>query len=317
MTATYAIPSQSEIPVGLNASQVRLGTNGVALAAPNDTHTLQLQFLEQIELVTMATATAAGTSGTITATFDFRWSTDGATWSAWATWSTLNVSALTPDPDDRFYLEIRLTRGGVGVGGVVTWTNCIFNVTRDPNACGGHGSLTDYGMQGELLELFRLMIDYKLPTAPSGGKRFRVVTTWPEQQSRAGGLVPVYVYQARKRNSSDSRVGGMLNPDPWELQVAVKTLGESKGPTMQGVTAYDYACGKIRVMFDNRSAMEETYSFTFKNVAFVGVNPWRFNINGLQVEDRGESVGDNDTYHIFSIKFEVNNNRIQYGYSTI
>jgi hypothetical protein len=313
MSDTTAIPNVGEIRIGANAYQVVAATQNVALAATGDTHTLTLNFLEQIETLTMASASASQTSPSKTATFDFRWGTNNSTWSAWQSWSTGVVVTLAPDPNNRFYVQVRLTRGGATPTGFITWDQCIFNVTRNPNAFVGYGSLTDRTLNGDLYTLFSKFIEDYLPLSSSGAKRWSVVQSFPNKQSNAGGLIPVYLYGLRKANSIDRRAGGTWSDDPWELSIAVKTLGESKGTQIDGISAFDYVCQTIRFLFDSRTANYNLYSITFKGVDFLNVRTSAFSICAIECSDRGESAGDNDVFHTFLLRFTVPFNRITYA----
>jgi len=317
LSDTTAIPRLNEIEIGSNAYQIRVDTQSVALAGIGDTHTLQLNFLEQVDAVTMAAAVASQTNPAKIATFDFRWSTDASTWSSWDTFTTINVAALTPTANNRFYLEVRLTRSGASPAGVIVWDSCYFNITRNPNAFAGWGSMADRTLQGDLYSLFAKMIEAYMPLSASGAKRWETVQTFPNKQSSKGGLIPVYIYGLRKSNSYDMHVGGTYSQDPWELRICVKTLGENKGSDIQGVTAFDFICQTIRFLFDSRTAETNLYTFTYKGVQFNGVAPSAFNVYGLECQDRGESAGDNDVYHEFSLKFTVPQNKIIYGYASV
>jgi len=315
LTATASIPNTGETKLSQNGAQIRAHV-GVALAAIGDTHTAQFAFLYQVDALTMAATDVASTSATRTYTAQFRWGADGSTWSAWLTFDTVTVAAITPTANNRFYIEIRITRTGSDIAGTITWNYATFNLTRDPLAFVGHGVLTSQGLQGELQNLLQAAIQSQMVTTPGGAARFAVVLSYADSLGKSKNLLPVYLYNLRRIGEEDMRIGGTLNQDRWEITIATKTIVENQGPTTQGVTMVQDAMGKIREMFSPRSAYSFRYSLTFKTVAFIDT-PWtNWGISNFQIEDRGFRAGDSDEYQEFRLNFTVDISRLYYGNSS-
>jgi len=306
MTATASIAHPDRLQLAGNTAQIRATVGGlpVSIATTGDTHTLRFPFLEQVSGLTVAGIDLADT-------VHFRWGTDGATWSAWIVFNTVNVAAVVLDPDNRFYIEVRVT----SVTALpISWGLCFFNITYDPNALAGHGCLTDLGLYGELRELLCVAIQSQMPTSSTGGKRVFVAKSWQDKQSLSQGLFPVYVYGIRNLGSEDVTFGGTMNNDLWEARIAIKTVAEVKGSNVGGVPIFEYVKGILHRLFDARSYNEVFYSFTFKGVAFVNIRLNELAVRGFRMQDTGFSIGENDEYQEFSVNFTVDNSLLRYNY---
>ncbi len=307
MTATASIAHPDRLQLAGNTAQIRATVGGlpVSIATTGDTHTLRFPFLEQVSGLTVAGIDLADT-------VHFRWGTDGATWSAWIVFNTVNVAAIVLDPDNRFYIEVRVT----SVTALpISWGLCFFNITYNPNALAGHGCLTNLGIYGELRDLLCVAIQSQMPTSSSGGARVKVCKSFPEKQSLSQGLFPVYVYNISCLGSEDTNMGGAMSNDLWEARIAIKTVAEVKGSNVGGTPIFEYVKGILRELFDRRTANDQLYSFTFKGVAFVNIQLNELALRNFGMTDRGFGIGENDEYQEFSVKFTVDKTLIQYGNS--
>jgi hypothetical protein len=285
---------------------------------PGQSFTLSYQALEQVSALTLAGVEVGGTSATRTYTAEFRWGTNGTTWSAWLTYNTATVAALALNANNLFYREVRVTRTGADMTGFITWTLDVLNYTINPSATSGHGALVDLTMQTDIASLFTECIQYKMPTTAGGKPRFEVSHTWPRGQSRTGGLYPIYIYDIRQNQSANTRMGGQSAEFRWQMNIAVKTLGENKGDLVQGAPIFEFAMGVIRRMFDPLTWHVETYDITFKSVVFVAMTLNEMGIYDLTMEDRGTGVADNDYFQTFTVNFAIETSRTKkYGYTSL
>lgn len=290
----------------------------LSLTSIGQSYTLSYQELEQVSALNSAGVEVGGVTATRTYTAEFRWGTDGVTWSAWLAYNTATVQAVVLNANNLFYHEVRVTRTGSDATGLITWTRDALNYTINPSATSGHGAFVDLTMQTDIAEFFKACIQSKLPQSTAGKERFAVVNAWPTGQSRAGGLFPIYIHDIREIGSENLSVGGNRSEFRWGMRIAVKTLGENKGDLYQGAPLFEFAMGVIRRMFDPLTWHMETYSIAFKTVNFIALSFHDMGIYDFQLQDAGTAIADNDYFQLFSISFSVETSRVKkYTYSIV
>lgn len=65
-------------------------------------------------------------------TKEFRYGTDGVSWSTWTPLTNSNLNAISTNPLMLYYVEVRYQRAGTDPSGVITWNSWILNATIDP-----------------------------------------------------------------------------------------------------------------------------------------------------------------------------------------
>jgi len=290
----------------------------VSLANIGDSYTLSVQQIEQVQALTNAGVQVTGNSATRTYTTEFRWGTNGSTWSAWLTFNQATVAAQSLTANNLFYFEVRVTRTGSDTLGLLTWSQTVLNYTIDPSATSGHGALVDLTLQTDLFNLFKACILFKMPTTGTGKARFEVVNAWPQGMSLGGGLLPIYIHDLRARPSATTMIGGNQSEFRFSMLISIKRVNATNSDSYQGAPLDSFAAGIIRRMFDSTTWHVESYDVTFKGVAFVAYCFDQWGIVNPTLEDRGTFIAENDYFQTFSINFALNTNTvIRYGYTTV
>lgn len=290
----------------------------VSLISIGSSHTLSFQQLEQVSALIDGGVEVGGTTATRTYAAEFRWGTDGSTWTSWLTFNTATVAAQVLDADELFYLEVKVTRTGSDNTGLLTWNRVALDYDIDPTAVSGHGSVVDLTIQTDLQALFKALIESKLPLTASNSPRYSVATTFPQGQSRKGGLHPIYVYDFQSRGSNTDRMGGTLSAMNYRVRIAVKTIAEQSTDRIQGAPLNEFAMGIIRRLFERVSWHYEQYAITFKGVVFPAAYLQDFGIREVSLDDSGIFAGDNDYYQVFSVNFTLDQSVVNsYPYTIV
>lgn len=290
----------------------------VSLANIGDSYTVSVQQLEQVSALTNAGVQVTGNSATRTYTTEFRWGTNGSTWSAWLTFNQATVAAQSLTANNLFYFEVRVTRTGSDALGLLVWSQLALNYTINPAATSGHGAIVDLTSQYDLFNLFKQCILFKMPTTTSGKARFEVVDAWPQGMSLGGGVLPIYIHDLRARPSITTMMGGNQSEFRYSMLISIKRINQANGDSYQGAPMDQFAIGIIRRMFDSTTWHVESYDITFKGVAFLAYSFDQWGIVNPELEDRGTYQAENDYFQTFSITFALNTNVVhRYGYSSI
>jgi len=290
----------------------------VSLANIGDSYTVAVQQLEQVSALTNAGVQVTGNSATRTYTTEFRWGTNGATWSAWLAFNQATVAAQSLTANNLFYFEVKVTRTGSDTLGLLVWSQLALNYTINPAATSGHGALVDLTIKNDLFNLFKACILFSLPTTTSGKARFEVVNTWPQGMSLGGGVLPIYIHDLRARPSRTTMMGGNQSEFRYSMLISIKRINQANGDTYQGSPMDVFADGIITRMFDSTTWHVQRYDVTFKGVAFLAYGFDQWGIVSPEIEDRATYAAENDHFQTFSINFALNTNTVKrYGYTTV
>ena len=317
MTTTLTI-SPATIVTGASTGQFSANGNPlIQLLAIGDVVEFQFSKREQLSGLAGWNSTTTGETGTRTLAWQFRWRNNGS-FSSWATLTTGNISAISPDEDQPFYLEVRATRGGSDATGIIAIYVVAFDYTFNRSAVSGHGALVDLTLQRDLFDLFAACIQFKMPTSTTGRDRIMVVDSWPQGQSNKGNTIPIYWHDLRTLPSRNTLMGGSGSEFRFQVRMTVKTVGQSKGDLIQGAPTFDFVLGIIRRLFDSTTYHVDSYDVTFKGIQFLDMRLRDFGIYNFELEDRGSYLENSDTSHEFLINFAIETQRIYtYGYSSL
>lgn len=273
------------------------------LNAIGDTHTAILPFAEQVQGIASVGIFFGGLSLTRTVTAEYRHSYNNTTWSAWLTFDTATLSALTLDPDQPLYQQVRVTRTGTDATGVISWEGFNIQHSIDPTAVYGRGAFTDTGLYGEVGDFLQALIKSRVVQA-AGADRYDVIKGQPQAGSRSQ-LALVSVASLSTGESSGYGIHGSRNVIQANIQIGASQTTQLD--RYEGVTEFEKMAGTISAMFSRRSAEHYTYSFNWKDTDFVAVRLGDFGLSNFQVV-RTESFQDAKTqqpYVQISVRFEL------------
>jgi hypothetical protein len=97
-----------------------------------ETFEIQLDPVSQIVSFDSFTDSVTGETVDAFLTKEFRYGTDGVSWSAWTPVTNPNLNAISTNPLMLYYIEVRYQRAGTDPSGVITWNSWILNATIDP-----------------------------------------------------------------------------------------------------------------------------------------------------------------------------------------
>ncbi|NIV12886.1 MAG: hypothetical protein GWN62_16875 [Aliifodinibius sp.] len=225
-----------------------------------DVGILNFNFVEQVVSVDSFSDNITGETATRTVTKEFRWGTDGSTWSSWLALTDAMLSALSLNANNRFYIQARYTRGGSDASGQIQINQLLFNYTFDPQATQGHGALVNTLLDDEMPDLMVAMIENYLYQV-GGGDHYDVRYTHPLACNPSTKPI-IYVYNF---DTADTVQASLCE---WR-QVVRFVVGVKR--VIDRTKGYGWQLGRLRSMFNPHVSEQFTFNFTFKTVDFVAV----------------------------------------------
>lgn len=267
-----------------------------AITAIGDAVVLQYPFMEQVSGLSGAGIEVGGTSATRTYVAEFRWSTDGVTWTSWLAFTTPMLAAQVLDPDNRFYMEIRVTRTGTDNTGVLTWTYATFSTTIDSQAVSGHGKITQLNIFGDTKAAF-----------------VAIIQSWVWQVTGGDHYIVAYKHRDAVYNVTKPTIylHGLEFTDTDALSTCVMRkngqISIGMKPVANKTTGYDEQISRLLTVFDPFNYGRAAWNFTFKGVVFVDTPLPTFGliINSVSGLQEFYDTASEQFHHEFTVGFSI------------
>jgi len=284
---TYRDYQAGVLSLVAGAQLATLATNGASI-------TFSFNFIEQVSAgVSFAEFV---TDNGETYTREWRTSTDGTTFTAWATLSSAAVAAFTATANNKLYTEVRYTRTSAGAPPITVY-GFVFRFTYVSTATSGRGTIEDTNCFTDIPALFAGMAQSS-SLQVSGAPAFNVEMFAPNLSTK-GNKPTMYIY------------GLMLDPQTstgcgyWtqrgRLSIGVKKLAR------ENQAQADRQFSEIFAAFSAMRWYQATYSFTYKGDAYVSATATTFGFLEMSSQNSTEYTDQatNDYYREMVVSFKI------------
>lgn len=257
---------------------------------------LQYSRMERVSGLTNAGIEVAGTSATRIAVAEFRWSTDGATWSPWLAFTTPMLEGLVLDANDGFYIEVRVTRDGTDNTGVITWTLCTFDTTIDEQATVGAGRISQENLHGDTIAAWIAIIQSWVWQVNGADHYF--VDYKPRFWDFNTTKPTIYLHGLTQLDTDADVLGQVLLNA--QISIGIK-------PVKNKTVDYDKMLSRLLAVFNPYQYGDREWTFDFKGVRWINTKLPDF---GIKIEavsgfQEFEDAQAGQFWHEFTVSFAI------------
>lgn len=229
-----------------------------------------------------------------TYTREWRTSTDGSAWTAWATLNSAAVAAFTATANNKLYIEVRYTRTSAGAPPIVVY-GLVFRFTYNPSATSGRGYIEDTNVINDLTQLFQGMAE-SATILRSGSPAFNVEMK-PPTISTKGNKPIIGVHDIQL--APQSNAGCNRWRTDGRLRIFVKKLANGNQQDA------DRQFSQILAAFSASRWYESTYDFTYKGDVYVSATAQFFGLMAISSQTTTEytDTATNDHYREMMVIF--------------
>jgi len=241
-----------------------LATNGASI-------TFSFEFIEQVSAGVSFAKFVVDNGETYTV--EWRTSTDGSTWTAWATLNSAAVAAFTATANNALYIQVRYTRTSAGAPPIAIY-GFVFRFTYVSTATSGRGYIEDINWVNDLKELFQGMAE-SVVLQKAGSPAFDVSQLIPNLATK--GNKPI-IYVSNLGLSKQKSVGCQAWEQRGRVTIGVKAAGG------QYYAQADQQFSIIMATFSAMRWSEATFDFTYKGDAYISAHVGKFGLSDFASE---------------------------------